>query len=293
MDWRSLPPLSALRAFAAFAEKGSVQSAGAALNVSHAAISQQIRNLETHLGLGLLDRSGRAAVLTLEGRQLAEALLSGFEVMAQRVEELTSQQTVRALHVATTPAFATHWLVPRLPEFRAKHPEIDIMIDPNPALTDPTPGGVDICVRYGDGRWSGFDTEELLPSSIVVIAAPSLIAGRQITTPADLAQFPWLQEFGTSESTEWLRKHGVDEGTARGGMVHLPGNLLTQAACNGQGVAVTARAWVEDDLATGAVTLLFEDAREKGYHIVTHPTALRPAARSFRAWLRKLATPRA
>ena len=73
-DWHRLPPLSALRAFSAYAETGSVTRAGALLNVSHAAISQQMRNLETHLGLALLDRSGRALALTPEGQQLADAL---------------------------------------------------------------------------------------------------------------------------------------------------------------------------------------------------------------------------
>ena len=74
MDWRTLPPLAALRAFSAFADTGSVQRAGDALNVTHAAISQHLRALEAHLGLSLLDRSGRAMVLTPEGQQLAQAL---------------------------------------------------------------------------------------------------------------------------------------------------------------------------------------------------------------------------
>ena len=74
MDWRDLPPLSALRAFAAFAEEGSVVAAGDALGVSHAAISQQLRSLEAHLDVVLLDRSGRALTLTAEGAQLATAV---------------------------------------------------------------------------------------------------------------------------------------------------------------------------------------------------------------------------
>ena len=74
MDWRDLPPLSALRAFAAFAETGKVVAAGNALGVSHAAISQQLRGLEDHLGLSLLDRSGRSLRLTPEGQVLADAL---------------------------------------------------------------------------------------------------------------------------------------------------------------------------------------------------------------------------
>ena len=285
MDWTDLPPLNATRAFAAYADKGSLQAAGAALNVTHAAISQQIRQLEAHLDLRLLDRAGRAAVLTPEGQLLADALLGGFGAMAQRARELRQQDRARPLHVTTTPTFAANWLMPRLPDFRQKHPEIDIMIDPNPNLSDPTAGGIDIGIRYGNGDWPGLESEMLLQTSIAVVAAPSLIGTRDAATPRDLVQFPWLQELGTSESSMWLEDNGVPE-TATAGMVHLPGNLLLDAARSAQGVAVTARSWVEEDLRSGRLRLLFEDARRKGYHIIVGPGALRPAARSFRMWLR-------
>lgn len=277
--------MSALRAFAAFAEQGSVQAAGAGLNVSHAAISQQIRNLEAHLGVQLLDRAGRSAVLTVEGRRLADALLDGFTTIAERVEELTMQEGVRPLHVATTPQFASNWLVHRLPAFRAKHPEIDIMIDPNPALTDPKPGGIDLCIRYGDGNWPGLEAQELVHTPIAVVAAPELIGDRKVESALDLADLPWLQELGTSEASLWLEENGVAEGATKGGMIHLPGNLLQHAARNAQGVAVSTRIWVEDDLAAGRLVQLFEGAFEKGYHVVSNPATLRPAAKAFRAWV--------
>ena len=173
MDWTDLPPLSALRAFAAYAETGAVQKAGDKLNVSHAAISQQIRNLENHLGLRLLDRSGRSASLTEEGRALASALETGFGEIARTVAQLTGSEQARPLHVSTTPSFAANWLMPRLADFRSRHPEIDIVIDPNPALCDPTPGGVDIAIRYGNGHWPGMEARLLIPSAMAVVAAPA------------------------------------------------------------------------------------------------------------------------
>jgi LysR family glycine cleavage system transcriptional activator len=133
-SWRSLPPLSALRAFAAFVDTGSVTRAGAELNVSHAAISQQLRTLETHLGLALFDRRGRELALTAEGRLLAEAATVGFDGIAKVVEVLTGAEAGRPLQITTTPSFAAGWLMPRLADFRAHHPEIDIAIDPSGAL---------------------------------------------------------------------------------------------------------------------------------------------------------------
>ena len=95
IDWLTLPPPTALRAFAAFAETGSVISAGTALNVSHAAISQQLRALETHMGVALVDRSGRAMALTVEGRQLASALRTGVGAIAASVEALRGADAAR------------------------------------------------------------------------------------------------------------------------------------------------------------------------------------------------------
>lgn len=287
MHWTALPPLAALRAFAAYAETGSVQKAGAALNVSHAAISQQIRNLETHLGLTLLDRSGRAARLTPEGRQMAEALANGFGAITARVAELTGADAARPLHVSTTPSFASNWLMPRLAGFRALHPDIDIMIDPNPALTDPQPGGIDVAIRFGAGHWPGLDATLLLPTSIAVVAATELIGTHPAECPEDLMRFPWLQELGTSESTAWLRSQGVTEARTAG-MIHLPGNLMLEAARQGHGVLVTAKEWVLGDITAGRLRLLFEEPPGKGYHIVTAAGGTpRPALKPFLKWLGK------
>jgi LysR family glycine cleavage system transcriptional activator len=153
--WKILPPLAALRAFSAWAETGSMTSAGARLNVSHAAISQQIRALEDHLGLSLLDRQVNPPRPTADGRHLATALTTGFETMARAVAELTAVEAGRPLQITTTPGFAAEWLLPRLAGFRAAHPEISLVIDPSVELCSLTPGGNDLALRYGRGDWPG------------------------------------------------------------------------------------------------------------------------------------------
>lgn len=287
MDWLHLPPLTSLRAFAAYAEHGSVQKAGDALNVSHAAISQQIRNLESHLGLRLLDRSGRTAALTAEGRQLAGALKDGFGAIATVIAALVGADDARPLHVTTTPSFAANWLLPRLPDFRARHPGLDIMIDPNPSLTDPQPGGIDIAIRYGKGAWSGLQAEPLVMSGMCAVAAPDLIGDRVISTPEDLRGLPWLEEIGQSEATVWLSRHGIT-GPIEGSTTALPGNLALDAARSGQGIALTAMIWVAEDVRAGRLRVLFEEDSGAGYHIVTAPGAARPPLKSFLRWLRGL-----
>lgn len=288
MNWRSLPPLAALRAFAAFVETGNVADAGAALNVTHAAISQHLRALERHLGIALLDRSGRALELTDAGQQLAQAVTVGFGAIESVVGELIGRDAARPLHVSVTPSFAANWLMSRLADFRMRHPDIDLMIDPSAAVVELRPGGIDVSVRYGAGNWPGVESEPLIKTPIVVVGTPELLAGHDIETPDDLVGLPWLEELGTSESSTWLREHGVEHGIAGRRRAQMPGNLLTEALRRGDGLAVTTKLSVEADIAAGRLRVLFEDREEdRGYHIVTRPGILRPQARQFVAWLRR------
>lgn len=283
-----MPPLAALRAFTAFAETGNVVQAGAALNVSHAAISQQLRALEAHLGARLLDRSGRALALTADGAHLARALQLGFGAIEAAVQEISAAGAARPLHVTCTPMFAAHWLMPRLAEFQASHAEIDLVLDPRGEIVELKPGGIDLAIRYGDGNWPGMDTRMLLQSPMVVIAADSLLRGRRVAAPEDLLDLPWLEELGTTEASRWLESRGVTD-SLRGSRTRLPGNLLMQAVRAGQGVAVSVQAFVEEDLQAGRLCALFTEGEDRGYHVVTRSGVLRPEARKLAAWLSRQA----
>lgn len=285
MNWRALPPVASLRAFAAFAQAGNVIEAGDNLGVSHAAISQQLRQLEDRLGLRLLDRSGRALRLTAEGELLARACTDGFARMIEAVEALTGALADRPLHITTTATFAAAWLMPRLGAFRSAHPGIDLTIAPSPDLVALEPGGVDMAIRFGHGDWAGLDCETLLNSPLVVVAAPSLVDGLPDTRPETLARLPWLEETGRSEGSAWLDHHGIGP-ERKGGWVHLPGNLVLDGARDGHGVAITVRAFAEPDLAASRLVMLDEsDDKTTGYHALTRPGPLRPALRIFRRWL--------
>lgn len=290
MHWQSLPPLSALRAFAAFAETGSFSRAGAALNVSHAAVSQQVRALEERLGVLRVVRGGARGRLTPEGERLAQVLTAAFTTVAQAVDDLTSAEGGRPLQVTTTSAFATSWLMPRLSEFRHLHPEVELMLNPTSQLVDLAPGGVDVAIRFGAGTWRGLDARLLTPTSMVLVGAVSLLADRVIRTPRDILELPWLQELGTSEMSNWLRDHGVIA-PRKESIIHLPGHLVIEGLRNGDGVSLASRVVVERELASGQLVALFEDAEPGlGYYIVTRPGVMRKPLRTFVSWLRRHAT---
>lgn len=287
MRWRNLPPLSALRAFAAFALSGNVVAAGQSLGVSHAAISQQLRALEGHLDVALLDRTGRALQLTPAGETLAAALHAGFATMIAASEEITGARDDRPLHISVTPTFAASWLMPRLSDFRRLHPDTDLTINPSAELVTLAADGADMAIRYGRGPWAGLENEMLLRSPMVVIGAPSLVGQGPLPEIAGLAKLPWLEESGTTESTNWLAQYGMPR-PERGGLMQVPGNLLLDGVRDGQGIAATVRAFVERDITAGRLRVLHEDpVDDKGYHIVVRAGVMRPALKSFVTWIRR------
>ena len=285
--WADLPPLAALRAFTAFAQSKNLVAAGEALGVSHAAVSQQLRLLEQHLNLPLVDRSGRALALTPQGETLANATVMGFEKMAAVCRDLKGLDEGRPLHVTTSPTFAASWLMPNLPDFRMQNPTIDILIDPTPSLKDPALGGVDLALRYGTGPWDGLENTLWMPSPVVVVAAPSLLKGVRKPKPEEMHALPWLEEVGNNEGSEWLRDHGMD-GQITGGRIQVPGNLLLQGALDGQGLAVTVEAFVAAEVAAKRLVVVSEQLRpDAGYHLVTLPGVHRPPLRKFLTWLKR------
>jgi LysR family glycine cleavage system transcriptional activator len=172
--------------------------------------------------------------------------------------------------------------LPRLPDFRARHPGVDLVID---ASSDVRRLGedADLGLRFGNGDWPGTQARLLLRTPVVVIAAPELVPPGAVRTLDELAGFPWLQELGTNEATAFLHKNGLTR-TGDAGFVSLPGNLMLDAARDGQGIAVIARAFVEGDITSGRLVVLHEDSEREGYFLVTPAGVQRPAVQAFCDW---------
>src|ERR1044071_7492952 len=155
MNWAHFPSLNSLRAFASVAESGSYSRAGADLNVSHAAVCQQVRALETRLGVTLIIRDGRGIKLTDEGAALARQLAKGLAAIREGVETLIGVDVTRPIQVTMSPAFAVSWLMPRIMDFQHLHPELTLMLSPTAQVVELRPGGVDLAIRFGHGQWQG------------------------------------------------------------------------------------------------------------------------------------------
>jgi LysR family glycine cleavage system transcriptional activator len=288
MNWSDLPPLSSLRAFAAVADAGSYTRAATALNVSHAAVSQQVKALEARLGVPLVTREGRGITLTEEGQSLARDLATGFASIRRGVEALTGADAQRPVQVTMSPAFAVCWFMPRITDFQRQHPEITLMLNPTAEVVELKPGGIDLAIRYRDRRGLDTKVDPVLITDMVVVGTPTLIGEQEITDPAMLVDMPWLQELGTNEVADWMARHGVT--LERPLMItHMPGNLIMEAVRRGDGITYTARPWVEEELRSGQLIELFSDKAFGAFYIQTRPGVLRPPVRTFVKWLKRQA----
>lgn len=280
-----MPSLNGLRAFATVAETGSFSRAGQLLNVSHAAVSQQVRALEAHLGVALVVRQGRGLALTSEGSALARDLAAGFGAIRRGVEVLTGADAARPVQVTMSPAFAVKWMMPRLADFQQRHPDITLMLNPTAEVVDLTPGGVDVAIRFGQGGWAGLEVTPFLMPALSVLGAHGLVAGRDRADPATFTELPWLQELGTNEVGEWMTRRGI-EPPANLKIIHMPGSLIMEALMRGDGLTYTPRLFHEEAIRGGRLVELHSETGVGGFHIVTLPGAMRPPVRSFLRWLR-------
>ena len=288
MNWSGLPSLSSLRAFAAVADTGSYTQAATALNVSHAAVSQQVKALEERLGVPLVARDGRGITLTEEGETLARDLATGFAAIRRGVETLTGADAERPVQVTMSPAFAVRWFMPRITDFQKQHPEITLMLNPTAEVVELKPGGIDLAIRYRDSRGPDTKVDPVLIADMVVVGTPALIGEQEITDPAMLVDMPWLQELGTNEVADWIARHGVT--LDRPLMItHMPGNLIMEAVRRGDGITYTARPWVEEELRSGQLIGIFLEKAFGTYYIKTRPGVLRPPVKTFVKWLKQQA----
>ena len=296
LDWRHMPPLSALRAFEALSRHKSYSAAARSLSVTHAAVAQQVRALEENLGISLVLRNGRGMALTAEGEQLAVALADGFSVIHSGVAALRGGDD-RPVRITLSPGFATQWLMPRLKNFWALHPDIALSLHPEHRVVDLRREGMDLGIRYGNGDWPEVDSRYLTSARLVVAGAPELLGGEEASALCDptrdltteqMRGLPWVMTDNTPEELRWMQIHGLDPEGLRA--TYFPDEELTLAAARqGLGLIVESYALLEEDLRRQRLKVVF-DSRDRlpGYFIVTPPGPQRRGAREVLAWLAKV-----
>ncbi len=287
-----LPPLTALRAFDAAARHMSFAKAAAELNVTPAALSFQIKNLEEHLGTPVFHRMNRAVELTDAGRALAPGVADGFVTLgaAWRAAKRTSDSA--ALTVTAGPAFTAKWLAPRLFAFASANPDIELRFSASLRLMDFDRDDVDVAIRFGFPREEpGLASHIMTREWVAPMMAPELV--KDFPTPADLSRAPLLHQDDITflkpaiDWPAWFRAADLPPRFSAGARFSQADHAI-DAATAGGGVVLGRISLAERDLREGRLVIPYDIAltTEAVYRVV-YPAGAesRPQIRTFIDWL--------
>lgn len=286
-----LPPLKSLQAFRHAAELGSFKAAAEQMHVTQAAISQQIKTLEAHLGMQLFHRGIREIELTSEGQLLLPYISRGFSALEQGVTQLIDDPHPERLTLSTVPSFASRWLVPRLGQFQEQVPEMNIRLTPGLKLESFEDGELDLTIRYGEGNYPGLKSELLFTDSLIPVCHPLLINQQQPITE-QLAKLPLLADSGPDVSQVWpefISLIGLPAEQNNTRLAATDSNMLVDALLAGQGLSILRFSVVYELIERGQLTCPLHHPLRTSYRyylVAPEHHFKRPKVRQFTDWIR-------
>ncbi|MBK6469121.1 MAG: LysR family transcriptional regulator [Rhodobacter sp.] len=244
-----LPPLNGLRAFDVAGRFLNFRAAADALGVTQGAVAQHVRQLETHLGMPLFERLPKGLAFTSAGRSYHANVAAAFDALRSATDQLKPEPG--KVLVSVTPTFAAKWLIPNLPEFSAKHPEIDLRILATEKVSSFHSDGIDLAVRQGKPPFgASLNAHLLFRQEIIAVAAPSLVDGHILPAiPQAISSMAKLHD-AHDLWPKFLRSLNVEDKGGRGLRLSQT-SLAVDAALFGQGVALVSRFLVAAEIAAG------------------------------------------
>lgn len=301
---KPLPPLNALRAFEAAARHLSFRQAAEELHVTPAAISHQIKALESYLGIRLFHRLNKGLALTDPALAGLPSLKRGFSSLAEAAHLMLGDDGLPDLAVEAAPSFATKWLVPRLPRFAKQCPDIELRIAASLDLVDGSAassdvrghfrdGEMDVAIRFGHGNYPGCRVDQLFDVTVVPLCSPALMVGEHSLSSAEnLAHQTLLHDDTPYEDhpnwAAWLKAAGVSGVSTKRGLHFNQVSMALQAAIDGQGVVLSLDALAVDDVQAGRLIAPFSfhlPVNSAYYLISLRESANIARIEAFRDWL--------
>ncbi len=286
---RTLPSLTALRAFEAVARHLSFTRAADELNVTQGAVSHQVKALEAELGVRLLNRQRHGLTLSAAGQACVPFVRDAFDGLAAGFAQLRARDDGGVLTVSVSPNFAAKWLVHRVGRFLEAHPAIDLRISAAMRHTDFAREDIDLAVRHGEGHWPELHVTLLAHEALFPVCSPGLMRGRHaLRRPDDLRHHALLHLDDRRDWVKWLDAAGVGSVDLSQGPVFNQASLAIDAAVAGQGVALGRTILVASDLLAGRLVRPFEPVLSVAYaYYIVCPkvTAQRAKVAAFRDWL--------
>lgn len=291
-DTGRLPPLNRLAVFDAAARHLSFTQAAEERFLTQSAVSRQIAALEGELGVALFRRRHRALELTEDGRRLADAVARAIAQVRDVVGAIRAPGRREVLALTTTPGLASLWLIPRLADFIAAHPGVDVRIDATHTQRALAGEGFDLAIRYVP--LEGASGVPLFGEAVQPVCAPALLRQAPLKHPADLARHTLLQVEHPQgrglllEWQTWLQAVGAPQVQPAATLTFTNYDTAVAAAVAGQGVVLGRRPLVDALLKKRALVAPFKgtSTSARGYAVVVEPAAARkPAVQALVRWL--------
>ena len=284
-------PLNALRYFFWAAKLESFKLAADKLNVSEAAVSQQIRKLESTLGVQFFARKHQKIELTGKGKSLFPYIQTAFSNIHQGIQTVMDDPVPNRLTLTTMPSFAAHWLISHLSSFNQQHPELSINMDTSVERHDFENSNYDLAIRFGQGNYPGMKSELLMRDPVVMICHPKLITGPNITRK-DILGLPVIR--GTFEGIESALRGFMDyykftDKQLSKTLLFKDGSLGLEAARSGQGISLQRMSLVIDLIRSGELVYADDFAYRKYsfYAVAPENNFKLKKVKSFLTWLKK------
>lgn len=244
-----LPPLNGLRAFDVSGRRLNFRAAADEMGVTQGAVAQQVRQLEAHLGITLFERLPKGLALTPAGRGYHERIAQAFAELRSATAQLKPENG--KVLISVTPTFASKWLIPNLPDFSNRHPEIDLRILATEKVSSFHSDGIDLAVRQGSPPFgAALDATLLFRQNLIAVVAPKLVqTARPPYSDETLTHLPKIHDthdLWPRVLAEW----GIGDQSKRGLRLSQTA-LAVDAAISGQGVALVSRFLVANDIAAG------------------------------------------
>jgi LysR family transcriptional regulator, glycine cleavage system transcriptional activator len=282
-------PVGPLRAFDVAARNLNLSAAATELNVTHAAVSRQVKQLEERLGVKLFERLPRGLKLTAHGALLAEGTREAFDRLASALEDVSIPAVRRKLTISTFSSLSARWLMPRVQAFASRFPGVDLQVMTTTRLVDFAREDVDIGIRFGNGRYPGLHVVPMFKPREIVVASPALLkSGPPLKTFADLRSHTLLHDDSYRTWIRWLDTAGIKGVNPRRGIICGDRNSMLQATLDGQGVGIASEVFAANELAAGRLVKVFdtEVAGEYAIFMVCLPRRLSdPVVASALEWL--------
>jgi LysR family transcriptional regulator, glycine cleavage system transcriptional activator len=268
---RLQPHIHLLRAFNATCSLGTISAAAASLHLTQSAVSKQVLELERWLGVPLFARVRKRLQLTPAGARYDQSVRTALaQLETATLDMMSSRGGAGVLQLSTLPTIGSKWLIPRLPEFHAAHPKIQLRFMPFAQGYDFHQSELDCALRYGDGTWPGACADYVIGRDLIVIAPPQGRSVPNIKRRTDIAKFTLLHHVSLPHAwADWCDAHGVTTVNPHAGAQLDQYHSLIRAVEVGMGLALVPRCLVKDELAAGHVRMPLPDGyrTEAGYYL--------------------------